>query len=480
MTIALTVAGCPMKAELESQVRRHVGAVEGVEAVGVRFDVMTPEQRSALRQRLQGGAGGGQQQKAVTISARTRVVAVASGKGGVGKSTLTANLAAALAAGGAEVGVVDADIYGYSIPRMLGITRRPVVVDSMIVPPVNHGLRIMSIGFFLEPDQAVVWRGPMLHKALEQFLTDVHWGDLDYLIVDMPPGTGDVSISLGQLLPSPDVVIVTTPQAAAQQVAERSAEVAGKTGMHVAGVIENMSYLVCPCCGERSHLFGEGGGRALADRLGVPLLGEIPLDEPLRVASDAGRRSCSTIPTRPRRGDRRDRRGPAGRAAPAQRRRAHRPPPERPLAGLHSAPCLGEHFRPLCAWSCWQRLPLPARMRPPSPAPRIPHFRVRVSITPAHPDPRPDRRRPLQRPQHDRAQRERSSGSFTWSTPQERDRRGDRRHARAGRLAERDAAAEDHGEDSAKGTLHHLRPRRPTATAARMPRAHRDLPLALR
>jgi ATP-binding protein involved in chromosome partitioning len=287
VTIALTVAGCPMKAELESQVRRHVGAVAGVEAVGVNFDVMTAEQRSALRQRLQGG-GAGREQKAITITARTRVVAVASGKGGVGKSTVTANLAAALAAGGAEVGVVDADIYGYSIPRMLGITRRPVVVDSMIVPPVNHGLRIMSIGFFLEPDQAVVWRGPMLHKALEQFLTDVHWGDLDYLIVDMPPGTGDVSISLGQLLPSPDVIIVTTPQAAAQQVAERSAEVAGKTGMHVAGVIENMSFLVCPCCGERSHVFGEGGGSALADRLGVPLLGQIPLDEPLRIASDAG------------------------------------------------------------------------------------------------------------------------------------------------------------------------------------------------
>ena len=299
VTIALTVAGCPMKADLESQVRRHVGAVAGVEAVGVSFDVMTPEQRAALRQRLQGG--GSREQKTVTITPRTRVVAVASGKGGVGKSTVTANLAAALAAGGAEVGVVDAEIYGDAIPRMLGITRRrlysrldsitrrPVVVDSMIVPPVNHGLRIMSIGFFLEPDQAVVWRGPMLHKALEQFLTDVHWGDLDYLIVDMPPGTGDVSISLGQLLPSPDVIIVTTPQAAAQQVAERSAEVAGKTGMHVAGVIENMSFLVCPCCGERSHVFGEGGGRALADRLGVPLLGEIPLDEPLRIASDAGR-----------------------------------------------------------------------------------------------------------------------------------------------------------------------------------------------
>jgi ATP-binding protein involved in chromosome partitioning len=286
VTIALTVAGCPMKADLESQVRGRVGAVEGVESVGVSFGVMTPEQRTALRQRLHPGGDGA---KPLAISGRTRVVAVASGKGGVGKSTVTANLAAALAAGGAEVGVVDADIYGYSIPRMLGITRRPVVVEGMIVPPVNHGLRIMSIGFFVEPDQAVVWRGPMLHKALEQFLTDVHWGELDYLVVDMPPGTGDVSISLGQLLPSPDVVIVTTPQAAAQQVAERSAEVAAKTGMRVAGVIENMSYLVCPCCGERSHVFGEGGGRALAERLGVPLLGEIPLDEPLRQAADAGR-----------------------------------------------------------------------------------------------------------------------------------------------------------------------------------------------
>jgi ATP-binding protein involved in chromosome partitioning len=286
VTIALTVAGCPMKADLESQVRGRVGAVEGVESVGVTFGVMTQEQRTALRERLHPGGNGS---KPIAIAQRTRVVAVASGKGGVGKSTVTANLAAALAAGGAEVGVVDADIYGYSIPRMLGITRRPVVVEGMIVPPVNHGLRIMSIGFFLDGDQAVVWRGPMLHKALEQFLTDVHWGELDYLIVDMPPGTGDVSISLGQLLPSPDVVIVTTPQAAAQQVAQRSAEVAGKTGMHVAGVIENMSYLVCPCCGERSHMFGEGGGRALADRLGVPLLGEIPLDEPLRQAADAGR-----------------------------------------------------------------------------------------------------------------------------------------------------------------------------------------------
>ena len=216
------------------------------------------------------------------------MVAVASGKGGVGKSTLTANLAASLAAGGAEVGVVDADIYGYSIPRMLGVSRKPVVVDKMIVPPVNHELKVMSIGFFTDPDAAVVWRGPMLHRALEQFLSDVHWGELDYLVVDMPPGTGDVSISLGQLLPQPDLVLVTTPQPAAQKVAMRAAEVAGKTGMRVAAVVENMSHLVCACCGEISRPFGEGGGQALADDLGVPLLGQVPLDEPLRIAADEG------------------------------------------------------------------------------------------------------------------------------------------------------------------------------------------------
>jgi ATP-binding protein involved in chromosome partitioning len=223
-------------------------------------------------------------------TARTRVIAVASGKGGVGKSTVTTNLAVALARMGKDVAAIDADVWGFSMPRMLGVENGPELTDeNLMIPPSAHGVRLLSMGFFVPEDQAVIWRGPMLHKALEQFLTDVHWGDLDYLIVDMPPGTGDVSISLGQLLPSPDVIIVTTPQAAAQQVAERSAEVAGKTGMHVAGVIENMSYLVCPCCGERSHLFGEGGGRALADRLGVPLLGQIPLDEPLRIASDEGR-----------------------------------------------------------------------------------------------------------------------------------------------------------------------------------------------
>ena len=287
VTIALTVAGCPMKANLEGQVKHHVGALDGVEAVSVAFDVMTPEQRTALRQRLQGGAGEGEA-KTISLSPRTRVIAVASGKGGVGKSTLTANLAAALAMGGAEVGVVDADVYGYSLPRMLGVNRRPVVADRRRGPPVSVDVPVMSIGFFTEPDAAVVWRGPMLHRALEQFLSDVHWGELDYLVVDMPPGTGDVSISLGQLLPAPDLLLVTTPQPAAQKVAMRAAEVAGKTGMRIAGVVENMSHLVCSCCGEVTRPFGEGGGRRLAEDLGVPLLGQVPLDEPLRVAADGG------------------------------------------------------------------------------------------------------------------------------------------------------------------------------------------------
>jgi ATP-binding protein involved in chromosome partitioning len=285
VTIALTVAGCPMKANLEQQVRQHVGAVDGVESVRVAFDTMTPEQRTALRQRLSGNGG---EERKLSLEPSTRVIAVASGKGGVGKSSLTANLAAALALNGAEVGVVDADIYGYSMPRMLGISRRPVAVDQMMIPPVNHGLKIMSIGFFVDGDGAIPWRGPMLHRALEQFLSDVHWGSLDYLVVDMPPGTGDISISLGQLLPEPDLLIVTTPQQAAQKVARRAADVASKTGMRVAGIIENMSHMVCSCCGEVTYPFGQGGGQALADELGVPLLGQVPLDERLRETADEG------------------------------------------------------------------------------------------------------------------------------------------------------------------------------------------------
>jgi ATP-binding protein involved in chromosome partitioning len=280
VTIALTVAGCPLRSSFEDQVQRFVGAVDGVTSVSLRFDVMSPEEKAALSSRLRGG----RPEKSISLSPGTRVVAIASGKGGVGKSTLTANIAAALAARGEKVGVLDADVYGHSIPHMLGVHQRPVVVDTMIVPPVRGQLKLMSIGFFLEDNSPVMWRGPMLHRALEQFLSDVHWGDLDTLVVDMPPGTGDVAISLGQLLPRAEVVIVTTPQPAAQQVAVRAAGMADKVGMRIVGVAENMSYLV----GTGQEIFGSGGGQRLADELGVPLLGRVPLDPALREAADAG------------------------------------------------------------------------------------------------------------------------------------------------------------------------------------------------
>src|SRR6185437_726755 len=218
------------------------------------------------------------EQRGIQLSPATRVIAIASGKGGVGKSSLTVNIAAALAATGKEVGVLDADIYGRAIADMVGIQRKPVVVDKMIVPPVAHDLRLMSIGFFLDDNQPVMWRGPMLHRALEQFLQDVHWGDLDVLVVDMPPGTGDVSISLGQLLPRAEAIVVTTPQPLAQEVAARAAAMAQKTGMRVLGVVENMS----------SDVFGFGGGDRLAAALGVPLLGRVPLDARLRASADQG------------------------------------------------------------------------------------------------------------------------------------------------------------------------------------------------
>ncbi len=280
VTIALTVAGCPMRASFEDQVQASVGAVEGVTGVRLAFDVMSPDEKAALSTRLRGG----RPEKTISLSPTTRVLAIASGKGGVGKSTLTANLAAALSAQGQRVGVLDADIYGHSIPHMLGVQQRPVVVDTMIVPPVRGDLKLMSIGFFLDDNAPVMWRGPMLHRALEQFLSDVYWGDLDTLVVDMPPGTGDVAISLGQLLPRAEVVIVTTPQPAAQQVAVRAAQMAEKVGMRIIGVAENMSYLV----GTGQEIFGSGGGQRLADEIGVPLLGSVPLDPALREAADAG------------------------------------------------------------------------------------------------------------------------------------------------------------------------------------------------
>jgi ATP-binding protein involved in chromosome partitioning len=274
VTIALTVAGCPLRSSFEDQVAQHVGTLPDVRSVALHFDVMSPDERAALTTQLRGGV----ETRGIQLSPATRVLAVASGKGGVGKSTLTVNLAAALASFGREVGVLDADIYGHSIPHMLGVDQKPVVVDKMIVPPVAQDMRLMSIGFFLDDNQPVMWRGPMLHRALEQFLQDVHWGDLDVLVVDMPPGTGDVSISLGQLLPRAEAIVVTTPQPLAQEVASRAATMAQKTGMRVVGVIENMT----------SEVFGTGGGDRLATQLGVPMLGSIPLDARLREAGDAG------------------------------------------------------------------------------------------------------------------------------------------------------------------------------------------------
>jgi ATP-binding protein involved in chromosome partitioning len=274
VTIALTVAGCPLRASFEEQVQRAVGGLPGVDEVALSFDVMSPEERQRLTARLRGGRA----EKEISLDPATRVIAVASGKGGVGKSTVTVNLAAALARRGQEVGVLDADVYGHSIPHLLGISQKPVLVDRMIVPPVKHGLKLMSIGFFLDDNAPVMWRGPMLHRALEQFLSDVHWGELDTLVVDMPPGTGDVSISLGQLLPRAEVIVVTTPQPLAQEVAARAAVMAQKTGMRLLGVVENMS----------GDVFGTGGGDALAAELELPLLGRIPLDPRLREAADAG------------------------------------------------------------------------------------------------------------------------------------------------------------------------------------------------
>jgi ATP-binding protein involved in chromosome partitioning len=282
VTIALTVPGCPLRASFEEQIDRAVAPLAGVEAVSVDFDVMTPDERAALTTKLRGGVEG--RSKGVSVDRKTRVLAVASGKGGVGKSTLTVNLAAAFADLGHRTGVLDADVYGHSIPHMLGVSQRPVVVDKMIVPPVKGDLKLMSIGFFLDENAPVMWRGPMLHRALEQFLSDVHWGELDTLLVDMPPGTGDVAISLGQLLPRAEAVIVTTPQPAAQQVAVRAAQMAHKTGMRLVGVIENMSHLV----GSGEEIFGAGGGEALAEEIGVPLLGRVPLDPRLRECADEG------------------------------------------------------------------------------------------------------------------------------------------------------------------------------------------------
>ena len=275
LTIVLTIAGCPLRDSFERQVAEAVRDVPGIKGVSLNFGVMTPEERQALTTKLRGGV---ERDDVIKLPSDCRVIAVASGKGGVGKSSLTANLAVAFSQLGRRVGILDADINGHSIPHILGIHQRPVAVDQMIVPPVKDALKLMSIGFFLDDNEPVMWRGPMLHRALEQFLTDVHWGELDVLVVDMPPGTGDISISLGQLLPRAEVVVVTTPQKLAQDVASRAASMARKTNMRILGVVENMS----------GEVFGSGGGEELATDLGVPLLGTVPLDARLREAADRG------------------------------------------------------------------------------------------------------------------------------------------------------------------------------------------------
>ena len=292
LTILLTVAGCPMKATLTNDSTAALMKVPGVSAVTVTLDVMSQDQRAALQTKLRGGNA----EREIPFArpgSLTRVYAVASGKGGVGKSSVTVNLAASLAQSGLRVGVVDADVYGFSVPRMLGVEQRPTQVEDMILPPISHEVKVISIGMFVPGNQPVVWRGPMLHRALQQFLGDVFWGDLDVLLLDLPPGTGDIAISVAQLIPSAEIIVVTTPQRAAAEVAERAGAIALQTHQRLVGVVENMSWLEMPD-GSRQEIFGSGGGQAVADSLTrsvgapVPLLGQIPLDTALRVAGDEG------------------------------------------------------------------------------------------------------------------------------------------------------------------------------------------------
>jgi len=293
VSVYLTVAGCPMRDTITSRVTDAVTALPGVSGARVTLDVMTEEQRKAMQTQLRGG----RTEPVIPFAqpaSLTKVLAVASGKGGVGKSSVTVNLAAALAAAGHKVGVIDADIYGHSVPRMLGVTGRPTPVENMIMPPSSHDVKVISMGMFTKGNTPIVWRGPMLHRAMQQFLADVFWGDLDYLMLDLPPGTGDIAISLAQLLPNAELLVVTTPQLAAAEVAERAGAIVTQTRQRITGVIENMSYLVCPHCGEQMDVFGSGGGEAVAATLSqltgttVPLLGQVPLDTRLREGGDNG------------------------------------------------------------------------------------------------------------------------------------------------------------------------------------------------
>jgi ATP-binding protein involved in chromosome partitioning len=292
VAVWLTVAGCPMRDTITSRVTTAVSAVPGIRDVQVELDVMSDAQRTALRQQLRGTT----EEPRIPFAepgSLTRVYCIASGKGGVGKSSVTVNLAVAMADRGLSVGVVDADIYGHSVPGMLGTTARPTQVEKMIMPPTAHGVKVISIGMFTKDNTPVVWRGPMLHRALQQFLADVFWGDLDVLLLDLPPGTGDIAISVAQLIPNAEILVVTTPQRAAAEVAQRAGSIALQTRQRLIGVVENMSWLEMPD-GSRNHLFGSGGGQVVADALTrslgseVPLLGQIPLDPRLRETGDAG------------------------------------------------------------------------------------------------------------------------------------------------------------------------------------------------
>jgi ATP-binding protein involved in chromosome partitioning len=296
--VALTVAGCPLRTEITNRVTAAVTPLPGVRDVDVDLTVMTDDERAALRAKLQGTAGGHQPQAmghaegtpipATTAGPGTRIIGIASGKGGVGKSSVTVNLAVSLVKRGSTVGLLDADVYGFSVPKMLGIDQDPVQIDGMIVPPVGYGVKCMSVGMLVEDDETpVMWRGPMLHKLLEEFLTKVLWDSPDYLLFDMPPGTGDVALSMHNYLPQAELIVVTTPQPAAQRVAQRSGTMAGKIGTPVAGVVENMSWFTGDD-GHRYELFGSGGGRELADKLGVPLIGQVPFLPAVREGGDVG------------------------------------------------------------------------------------------------------------------------------------------------------------------------------------------------
>lgn len=292
VSILLTTAGCPLRETISADVKNVVGALEGVERVFVKMGAMNSEQRAELQAKLRGSAA----DRVVPFAQKgslTRVLAVTSGKGGVGKSSVTVNLAAAMAASGLKVGLVDADIFGFSVPRMMGVDQPPTALDGMIIPPVAHNVKVISIGMFLPDNSPILWRGPRLHRALEQFFSDVFWGDLDVLLLDLPPGTGDIAISVAQLIPNSEIVVVTTPQVAAAEVAERAGQMASQTHQRVVGVVENMSYLAMPD-GSRNEIFGRGGGATVAEQLTanlgyeVPLLGTVPIEVSLREGGDEG------------------------------------------------------------------------------------------------------------------------------------------------------------------------------------------------